>query len=305
MKPTGQRQASGGARAFLAGAGLRAAARVSPSLAARAAGALFRLPPRHKTTAVERRLLASGRRRFLAAGAGRVAVWSWGEGPPILLVHGWGSRGVRLHSFIEPIVAAGRSAVTFDAPGHGESDGRLSSLPQFVEALGVAAGEIGPVRTVIAHSMGGAAAALAIRNGLAVERAVFLAPAANPGAYTRRFAQALGISSQVRELMERRFERRFGYRWEEFDVPSQVRSFTTALLLFHDSEDREVAWTDGEAIARAWPGARLVTTRGLGHKRIVHDPEVVARAVAFLTVGSSRSDEPTAARADVDRSRSL
>ncbi len=283
MKTGRQREAAGGARIFLAGAGLRAAARVSPDLAARAAGALFRLPPRHRTSEAERRFLATARRRFLQTGAGRVAVWSWGEGPPILLVHGWGSRGVRLSSFIAPVIAAGRRAVTFDAPGHGESDGRLSSLPQFVEALAAVADAAGGPRAVIAHSMGGATTALAILRGLAVERAVFLAPAANPGAYSRRFAQALGLSADVRDRMERRFETRFGFRWTDLDVPSRAAAMTTPLLVFHDEEDHEVPWSDGQAITRAWPGARLVTTRGLGHTRIVHDPEVVARAAAFVT----------------------
>jgi len=268
-------------RLRLAGAGLRAAARWSPDFAARAAGVLFRLAPRHRTSEAERRQLSTGRRSDVKAGGGRVAVWSWGEGTPILLVHGWGSRGVRLHSFIAPILAAGRSAVAFDAPGHGDSEGRLSSLPQFVDALLAVAAWSGAATPVIAHSMGGAATALAMRRGLEVARAVFLAPAANPGAYSRRFALALGLSADVRERMERRFEERFGFHWAELDVPSQSQAMTAPLLVFHDEEDREVPWSDGDAIVRAWPGARLVTTRGLGHKRIVHDPVVVARAAAF------------------------
>jgi len=290
MKSGRREEIPGGAKTLLAGAGLRAVARWSPDLAARAACALFRLPPRHRTSEDERRLLASGRRSLLTTASGRIAVWSWGQGPPILLVHGWGSRGVRVHSFVEPILAAGRSAVAFDAPGHGESAGRLSSLPQFVEALFAVAREIDAPRAVVAHSMGGAATAMAMRRGFEVERAVFLAPAANPGAYTRRFAQALGISADVRERMERRFEARFGFRWEELDVPAAALQMTAPLLVFHDDEDREVPWSNGAQIARAWPGARLVTTRGLGHKRIVHDPDVVAEAVAFAT-------SPTAAAA--------
>jgi pimeloyl-ACP methyl ester carboxylesterase len=131
--------------------------------------------------------------------------------------------------------------------------------------------------------MGGAAAAVAMRRGLAVERAVFLAPPANPATYWRRFLQALGLSDDVREHMEHQFEERFAFRFEELDVPSRAAGMTVPLLVFHDHEDREVAWSDGAAIARAWPGARLVTTRGLGHKLLVHDPSVVSEAVAFAT----------------------
>jgi len=120
---------------------------------------------------------------------------------------------------------------------------------------------------------------------------VFLAPAANPGSYTRQFAEILGIPPRIRERMERRFEQQFGIRWEEFDVPTRVSSFSTPLLVFHDREDREVAWSDGDAIARAWPKAELVTTQGLGHTRIVHDPDIVRRAVAFLDVRAGQRRE--------------
>ncbi|HEX7253531.1 MAG TPA: alpha/beta hydrolase [Thermoanaerobaculia bacterium] len=263
-------------------AGLRALAVAAPPLAVRAAAALFRTPPRHKTSETERQLLASGRSGRLRAGSSHIATWAWGEGPTVLLVHGWGSRGARLGSFVEPLVSAGYSVVTFDSPAHGDSSGRLSSLPQFIEALLTVARSCEAIHGVVAHSMGGAAAALAMARGLEVERAVLLAPAANPGTYTRVFAQMLGISPSIRERMERRFETQFGFRFEEFDVPSAASSFSTPLLVFHDREDREVAWKDGDAIAKSWPGAQLVTTQGLGHIRIVHDPGIVRRAVDFL-----------------------
>jgi len=264
------------------GPALRALAWAAPPLAVRAAAALFRMPRRHQTSDAERQLLATGKRGRLRAGKNQIATWEWGEGPTMLLVHGWGSRGARLGSFVEPLVSSGYSVVTFDAPGHGESSGRLSSLPQFVEALRTIAQTRESIHGVVAHSIGSAAAALAMTRGLEAERVVFLAPAANPAAYTKYFAEALGIPSQIRVGMEQLFERQFGFRWEEFSVTQGVRSLTTPLLVFHDREDREVAWTDGESLARAWPGAELVTTQGLGHTKIVHDPEIVRQAVEFL-----------------------
>jgi len=263
----------------------RALQTAAPPLAARLAEILFRTPPRHPANGGEREALASGRRGTIHDGHVTVATWSWGEGPRVLLVHGWGSRGVRLASFAPPLIEAGYSVTTFDAPGHGASPGRLSSLPQFIAALEAVAGEAGPVVAIVAHSMGCSAAAIAMRRGLTVGSAVFLAPAANPGDYSRRFAEYFGIGDAVREAMQRNLERRFGFRWNDFDVPRAASSMTTPLLAFHDREDSDVPWSDGGAVVRAWPGAELVTTRGLGHRRIVHDPEVIARAVAFLRQG--------------------
>jgi hypothetical protein len=43
-----------------------------------------------------------------------------------------------------------------------------------------------------------------------------------------------------------------------------------------------VPFAHGAAIAAAWPGARLVATEGLGHKRIVSEPSIVRDAVDFV-----------------------
>jgi pimeloyl-ACP methyl ester carboxylesterase len=130
--------------------------------------------------------------------------------------------------------------------------------------------------------MGGCAVSLAMRDGVRIERAVFLAPVANPGEFSNRFADALGLSDEVMDRMRRRFERRFGYNWQEFDVTRFVDRFSTPLLVVHDRDDREIPWSDGASIARAWPGAQLITTQGLGHKRVVDDPDVVSRVLEFL-----------------------
>jgi pimeloyl-ACP methyl ester carboxylesterase len=256
---------------------------IFPVATAELALALFRRPPRHRDSESERAALAKGERTDLSLGGRPLAIWRWGKGPAVLLVHGWGSRGSRLASFITPLTDSGFSVVAFDAPGHGASAGRLSSLPQFISAIQAVAREIGGVEAIVAHSMGGAATTLAIERGLRAGRAVFLAPAADPAGYSERFAAMVGLSPAVLTRMRRSIERRFEERWEDFDVLSAARTMTAPLLVFHDRDDSDVAWTDGAAIASAWPGAELVSTTGLGHRRIVHDPAVVSRAVAFVT----------------------
>jgi len=53
-------------------------------------------------------------------------------------------------------------------------------------------------------------------------------------------------------------------------------------LLVHDLEDAEVPWAEGERYARYWPESRLLTTTGLGHHRVAHDPAVIAASLRFL-----------------------
>jgi pimeloyl-ACP methyl ester carboxylesterase len=275
--------------------GLRPAMRVlsavAPPLASRLAVRLFRTPPRHVSSEIESRILTGARSATLTVAhtPAPIPVWIWGEGPPVLLVHGWGSRGARLGSFVAPLVQAGHSVVAFDAPGHGAARERQSSLPQFLFAIEAVAREHGPFAGIVAHSMGGAATTLSMARGVRTERVVFLAPAADPAGYVRYFAALLGLPDNVRRGMERRIVHRFRMDWPEFDVPAAAKELTTPLLVIHDALDAEVPLSNGEALARAWPGAVLVTTNGLGHKRIVHDEEVVARAVEFLLAREKRS----------------
>ena len=257
--------------------------RVSPAAAAGVATVLFRRPPSHRRSDIAPSAFDSGQRVDLTVDGQRLAVWRWGGGPVVLLVHGWGSRGARLHSFVAPLTEAGFSVLAFDAPGHGASAGRLSSLPQFIAAIRAIGERFGPLHSVVAHSMGGAATTLAMARGLDVQRAVFLAPAADPAGYSEQFASVLGLTPDVVSRMKKGLEHRFGFAWNEFDVLAAAATLSSPLLVIHDSDDRDVPLADGASIAAAWPGARLVTTNELGHRRIVHDPAVVERAVAFLT----------------------
>ncbi len=257
--------------------------RASPGLAARWAERLFCSPPRRAISERMATWLGGGRRFDLAVGGRRVAAWSWGaRGPGVLLVHGWGSRGARFVDLGGALLASGFRVVTFDAPGHGASSGRLSSGPEFARATLAVATAVGPVSAVVGHSLGGFAAALAIERGLAARRAVFIAPSANTNTYTAQFASLLGVQDPVMASMRERLARRLDFEWRRMDVPRFAPAMQTPLLVIHDRDDREVRWDDGAAIVAAWPGAELVTTTGLGHHRIVSDTAVVQQILAFL-----------------------
>ena len=255
---------------------------VSPLLAARWAEFLFRTPMRQRRLKREAAWLARGRFATIPFRDSGVATWMWGEGPLVVLVHGWTGHAGRLVAYVPALVEAGFSVMAFDAPGHGASPGFHSSLPRFAEALEVVAKARGPVHGLVAHSLGASAATLAMAGGLEVQRAVFLAPATDPDQYSARFARTLRISDSVRESMKLRLERRYGVPWTSFRVIERAAAMKTSLLVFHDRGDTKVPFSDGAMVAAAWPGAQLVQTRGLGHHKIVREPEVVFRAVNFL-----------------------
>ena len=274
---------------------MRALERTAPQLGAALAERLFFTPPRTSLTPPVRDVLATGRPFRVCVDDARVVAWAWGHGPAVALVHGWGGRGGRLATaFVAPLLASGFSVVTFDAPGHGASDGKLSSMPQVARALTAVADAAGSLFGIVAHSMGGSASALAMAQGLQVERAVFIAPAADPARFAADFAKLLAVGPEAMAEMRRRSEARLRFRWADLNVPRMAVALDTPLLVMHDRNDPTVPWDEGAAIATAWPGAELVTTTGLGHRDIVRDPDVVAGAVDFLSKSSPRSTGPSA-----------
>lgn len=274
--------------------------RWAPGLAARLAERLFTTPPRHRRPPRERRWLEGAERSQVAGPRGPLAVWTWepggaraaGDGGAaedrprgtVLLVHGWGGRGSQLGAFVEPLLREGLRVVTFDAYGHGDTggrrSGRRSSLPEVIESLEAVAAEVGPLEGLVAHSLGGGAAAYALGRGLSMKRLVFLAPGLDPAAYLEQLHRMVGVPWPVLERMRQRLEERFGIPWSEFRAVDHPRA--EPLLIFHDPADPETPISISRELAASWPRARLLPVDGLGHRRIVRDPEVVERAVGFL-----------------------
>ena len=260
---------------------------LAPALGARLAERLFLAPPRYPEPEHEATALSSARSTVVDAGT-PITAWTWGHGPAVLLVHGWGGRGAQLARFVPALVANGYSAVTFDAPAHGRSPARESSLIAFVAAIQAVSRVLGPVRGVIAHSIGAAAAACAFRDGLRAEAAVFLSPPADLTLHADIMLETLGFGRRARELMQERIERRLGVPWSTLDVISFAPQMRMPLLVIHDRDDAEVPWQEGAGIAQAWPGATLSTTSGLGHRRLVRERAVVSEAVAFVATELGR-----------------
>lgn len=244
---------------------------------------LFTTPIRHRTPDRELAWRATADRRLFTLRDGRrLPVYTWGEGPPVLLMHGWSGRGTQLAAFAGPLVAAGRQVVAFDGPGHGEADGQRSALPDFAQAIDEVAQSLGPLAGVIAHSMGCGATALALSRGLAVDRLVFVAPAANPGGWLAHIAPQLGFTPEVAARTRARIEGRYTTTFDAVHAAIVAPLAPVPLLVVHDVDDPEVPIADGRRIAAAWPDATLHVTRGLGHNRPLRDPAVVAAATTFL-----------------------
>lgn len=265
--------------------GLGLEARLRPERATELAARLFTTPlssSRRRavsapdTGAIEERLAVDGL---------ELALYRWGDPattPYVLFSHGWSSHGTRIAPWVASLTAAGYAVVAFDQAGHGKSGGDRTTLPDFACHLMAVAHRFGPAAAVIGHSLGGAATAVALARGMAAERAVLIAPAADPLAAMERFSRFVWLGTDFGARMAAFFERTTRVPIDSLQAHRNAPLIGHPALIVHDLEDREVPWHEGERYARLWPGARMISTRGCGHNRIADDPGVIAAALRFL-----------------------
>jgi pimeloyl-ACP methyl ester carboxylesterase len=271
-----------------------ATALLAPDLAGAWAERLFLTPPQPKLEATALDLI-DARSSFLVHKGRNIAVWEWGwksaRAPAVLLGHGWGGHTAQMRAFVFSLLAAGYRVIGFDQPAHGLSEGRLTSLVDFADVLAAVAERHAPIEAVIAHSLGAAAAAFALSRGLTVKSAVLIAPPSEVAGYSRRFARWHWIPDAVRHSMQAAIEERYGVRWEELEIERVAARIAekgaARALVLHDREDKMIPWRHGVRVARAWPGARLHLTQGLGHGRILRDERIARTAAEFIAGHSS------------------
>ena len=142
---------------------------------------------------------------------------------------------------------------------------------------------------MIAHSLGTTAVLLSPRQRghLDPGRFVAISPMANTRTMSRGFATMTGFSEPVGPgQCGGASNGRFNFQWEEIEPMMLAQGFQNEALVIHDHDDRELPVEEAEALARALPDGRLLTTTGLGHHRILRDPGVVSAVVGFLARSS-------------------
>ena len=257
---------------------------VFPRLMGRRAFDLWFRTRRFPESAAGKRFAREAQRETLMVEDLPVAVYTLGEGPVVLFVHGWSGRGSQVAAFARPLVAAGYRVMAVDAPGHGDTPGDRTNILECTAVLHAFARNYGDVYAAITHSFGGMVLAYAMSNGMHIDRVVCISAPAHVDYLLDGFAQTLAIPDKVIEDVQRRMDERFdeGF-WETISTVVNVRDLDVPALLIHDRDDHNVPWQQGKIIANAWPGARFMQTAGLGHGRILRDAGVVKAAVDFIS----------------------
>ncbi len=268
---------------------------VSPALAARAGFHLFLRTFRRPLRAADRTALGRARAHQLMAGRDPMRVYEWGAGERrVIILHGWGSGAARFTDLAEALAARGWHVLVPDAPGHGASPGKTSSLPQFIAGLDAVVAHFGAPHALIGHSLG--ALGIACRHAAGppdwaarLEAVVLISMPSGAPFLMEVFLQSLQIRSPTRKRLLHRFERRFGTGLDGFRALPGATRIAARVLMVHDADDDIVPHDHSNGLVEHVPAAGLLTTTELGHSALTRDAGIIGRVADFLDGDAVRS----------------
>ncbi len=190
---------------------------VSPAMAARLVNYLWFKTHRHDEPRREQRVLETAAWETIVFEGKTIQVYIWGKNnaPTVLLVHGWNGRGAQLASVVQGLVEQGYRVLAFDAPGHGRSSSKNTSLPEISCVIQKLSQHYGSFHTGIAHSFGGLCLMHAVSRGMKMDKVVCIASAFNVERLVQFFAKLMQVKPKIVERQKRFLEQQFGVDvWE-------------------------------------------------------------------------------------------
>lgn len=254
---------------WLLGLGTRLHHTLAPAHAKRTASKLLLTPQRNQRDDTAPAGLV---KQAVHTSEGTLMIYRLGQGPVWLLMHGWSGSAGQFYPLMSHIAAQGCTAIAYDHPAHGHSAGHTGHLPRFVRAFDELVekmtAEYGPLQGVIAHSMGGAVTLSSRRRELDALPLLLISPVLDYVPQLYGMVARSGYSIRLFDAVVKEIEQEYQHPLSTVDPLGRLAGRSGPAIIVHDEEDRFAP--HGDSLRATQDGrTRLVSTRGLGHGRIL------------------------------------
>jgi len=249
------------------------------------AAKLFTTPIKHRIPKREMEMDAKTKQELVLIPTinKKIMVYHLGESPKkILLVHGWSGRGTQLVKIADAFLNAGYATISFDAPAHGKSPGKTTLMVEFIAAILHLEKQFGPFEAAIGHSLGGMSLLNAMRQGLPLRHLVIIGSGDIIKDIMDDFTAKLQLNPKVSERMRIHFEKKFEQTMDSFSAYLAARTIDIPVLVIHDNDDDEVPVKCSIHIHKNLKNGELMITKGLGHRKILGDKNVIDKTLDFI-----------------------
>lgn len=264
--------------------------KISPQLSAKLALYLCSIPKKHTDSDREQSLLNQAKKLTYksASGTDNIA-WSWGEGPTVILCHGWEAKGAKMATLAMAIAKQGFQTVAIDCTAHGHSGGKRSNFDIMTKDIDSLCQNFPDIFAIIGHSMGGMMAMRARQLGIKADRYVLIAAPSAPLPIIDIMQNTLKVNEKAIAICQNKIASQIGFTWDELIQGKIYSQEATPLLMLYDTQDKEVPLFHAHKIQALWNNSTLITTTGLGHRKLIWDQNVIQSILSFLTSHTSKS----------------
>lgn len=228
---------------------------------------LLCMPRRGKIKPEQEAFLNSAKNGKVTVEDTSLQTYFWkGKKETILLLHGWESNTFRWKELIEKLQAEDYTIVAFDAPAHGDSDGKLFNVPLYSKCVDKLIEKNRPTH-IIGHSVG--ALTMIYQQHLSpttgLKKMVLLGPPSELSLIMKDFQKILHLTPRFMLAVEKLFHTKFGFTFEEFSAAEFSKTLKQQGLLIHDIYDKIAPVSASKTIHANWANSKLILTEGAGH----------------------------------------
>ncbi|MGB1319817.1 MAG: alpha/beta hydrolase [Vibrio gallaecicus] len=205
---------------------------------------------------------------------GVLKTYSLGSGPTWVLTHGWSGTASQFYPLMEHIAKQGFTALAYDHPAHGGSDGVHGHIPAFVNGLEAILDSADEVVGLVGHSMGTASALECKHAKLENKQLLLIAPVLDYLDNLFGSVARSGYSMKLFEAVVGEVEEQFNYPIQSVDPYGKLALRSSRTIIVHDEKDKFTKFSVSQRAANEMEKVNLVATQGQGHGRVMKCQEV-------------------------------
>lgn len=212
----------------------------------------------------------------------KIAYYRWkGQGPAILLLHGWESNAARWRPLISRLQEKKFDIYAIDAPAHGFSSGNSVTPIEYASAIDIMVKRFN-IEQLVGHSFGGFTALYYVAEYQnSINKIVGLAPTNSVSDVVDGMQEMMGFNERTIRAFNMAFKKKYGQIPAHFKASGLVKSIKTKGLLAHDENDQVLPYAGTVEIHKNWIDSKMITTNSLDHRLI--SSNIDAQIVDFLT----------------------